>query len=602
MPSAEHFDSDVLVVGSGPTGATTALALATYGVNVHLVSKWNWLADTPRAHITNQRAVEVLRDLGIEEQVAAAATPWELMGDTTFATSLTGPEIARLRTWGTGDDRIGDYLQSSPCTMLDVPQNLMEPLLINTAAARGANVSFNTEYLQHEQDATGVTLTLRDRLTGNEYTQRVRYLVGADGAKSRIADEIGLELVGEVARAGTVYILFDADLSSYVAHRPSILHWIVNPAASFGEIGMATIRAIRPWNKWIMGWGFDITQGEPELGEEFIAQQIRTLVGVADLEFTLDRTMIWYVNQQYATSMHRGRVFSGGDATHRHPPSSGLGSNTCMGDAFNLAWKLAFVVKGFAGEALLESYSAERVPVGQQIVARANQSRKDYAPIRAAFAGTAVAGVPDAGPALTGIALMTSPGAAGIAAREAMYAALDLKNDEFNAEGVELNQRYESTAVRPEEGAVEEVWARDSQRYVQATTRPGAKMPHAWLIDAQGRRVSTLDITGHGMVSLVTGLSGQAWVEAVTDLDLPFVKPVVIGAPEAQDLYGNWFKVREMPEDGAILVRPDGFIAWRCTESGVNAETASKHLRDALSAVLSCDLSATESLSTAGVV
>lgn len=582
--SNEAFDTDVLIVGTGPTGATTALALASYGVRCHMVSKHNWLADTPRAHITNQRAVEVLRALGIEEQVKAVATPWEWMGDTMFTTSLSGPEIARIKTWGTGEERIGDYLQASPCTMLDVPQTLMEPILVENAAARGAQLSFNTEYLGHEQDAEGVTVRLRNRVSGEEYTQRVQYLVGADGAQSQIVEELDLPLEGVMARAGTVYILFTADLTQYVAHRPSILHWILNPAASFGEIGMATFRAIRPWNKWIMGWGFDLEKGAPDLSPEFIKSQVRTLVGDPNLEFEVDRTMTWYVNQQHATLMHRGRVFAGGDATHRHPPSSGLGSNTCMGDAFNLAWKLAYVVKGYANHSMLESYSQERVPVGEQIVARANQSRLDYAPIREAFTVTGAAN-----PTEAGLALMQSPSPEGVAARAKLYAALELKNHEFNAEGVELNQRYASVAIVEEPDAAPEVFERDRELYVQATTRPGAKLPHAWLVNEEHRRVSTLDVTGNGMISLVTGLSGAAWVDAVTKLDKDFLQPVVIGSPGAQDLYGNWNRVSQMPEGGALLVRPDGFIAWRHSEPVTDPDEAYRLVKSALTQILGRD-------------
>ena len=108
-------------------------------------------------------------------------------------------------------------------------------------------------------------------------------------------------------------------------------------------------------------------------------------MGDPDLQPRIEGSSAWYVNQQHALTMSKGRVFCGGDATHRHPPSSGLGSNTCMQDAFNLAWKLAYVVQGRAGMDLLESYSAERAPVGAQIVARANQSRLDYAPLRECF-------------------------------------------------------------------------------------------------------------------------------------------------------------------------------------------------------------------------
>jgi 2,4-dichlorophenol 6-monooxygenase len=106
------YETDVLIIGAGPTGSTTALALANCGVRSHIVSRGNWMADSPRAHITNQRANEVFRDLGISDDVARYASPWEQMGDTTFSTSLAGQELIRMRTWGTGDDRRGDYLRA----------------------------------------------------------------------------------------------------------------------------------------------------------------------------------------------------------------------------------------------------------------------------------------------------------------------------------------------------------------------------------------------------------------------------------------------------------------------------------------------------------
>jgi 2,4-dichlorophenol 6-monooxygenase len=160
------YETDVLIIGAGPTGSTTALAVANCGVRCHIVSRGNWMADSPRAHITNQRANEVFRDLGISEDVARYASPWEQMGDTTFTTSLAGPELIRMRTWGTGDDRRGDYLRASPCGMVDIIQPLLEPILFQKAAEKGATFAFNTEYVRHEQDAEGVTATLRDRLDG----------------------------------------------------------------------------------------------------------------------------------------------------------------------------------------------------------------------------------------------------------------------------------------------------------------------------------------------------------------------------------------------------------------------------------------------------
>ena len=581
------FDTDVLVVGTGPMGATTALALATYGVRTMMISQWSWLANTPRAHITNQRAVEVLRDLGIENEVKKYAVPWDQMGDTLFTTSLAGPEIARMSTWGTGDDRQGDYVKASPCTMLDVPQTQMEPLLVKNAAERGAKVVFSTKYLGHTQDEEGVTVRLLNRTSNQEYSVRARYLVGADGAKSQIAEELGLEIVGHTARAGTAYVRFRADLSSYVAHRPSILHWIMNPAANFGEIGMGLLRAVSPWDEWIAGWGFDVAAGEPDLTHDRVVEQIRTLVGDPHLEPEIEGVSTWYVNQQHARTMSKGRVFCGGDATHRHPPSSGLGSNTCIQDAFNLAWKLAYVVRGHAGPGLLETYSPERAPVGAQIVARANQSRLDYAPLRECFDTSD----PNGGaPSIEhGLARLKATTPEGVERRAKVLQALELKNHEFNAQGVELNQRYSSTAVVPDPDAETETFTRDAELYVQPSTRPGAKLPHAWLVGADGHRTSTLDVTGRGRFTLITGLAGQAWKAAAAQLNLPFLDTVVIGEPGHEDPYAAWAKAREIHEAGALLVRPDGYIAWRQTAPVWDTTKALKELDDSLKTILAAE-------------
>jgi len=572
------FDTDVLVVGLGPMGATTALALATYGVRVLAISKWNWVANRPRAHITNQRAIEILRDLGVEEDAKKYATPWDQMGDTLFTTSFAGPEVARLRTWGTGDERFGDYLRGSPCPYLDIPQPFMELVLVNHAARRGAQIAFNTEYLSSEQDEDGVTATLKDVISGTTFTRRARFLVGADGAKSRVAEHIGLPFVGEMARAGTVYAHFRADLSRYVAHRPSILYWIMNPAVGFGEIGMGLLRAVRPWYEWIAGWGFDISKGDPDLTPATALSKIRTMVGDSALDVDFISISPWYVNRAYATHYSVGRIFCGGDAVHRHPPSSGLGSNTSMQDGFNLAWKLALVVKGQADIKLLESYSDERAPIGKQVVERANQSRIDYAPLRACFA---TSGNDD--PVAAGLRKIKAPTPEGAAVRAALRVALALKNYEFNAHGIESNQRYVSSAVIPDPDAGEEAWHRDRDLYLQSTTRPGAKLPHAWLVDRNGKRISTLDVVGKGFFTLLTGLSGQAWRAAVEAVRCPCLRIVLIDEdPDAQDLYNVWHATSEIDEAGALLVRPDGYVAWRIREPVWSAAEATALLSDAL--------------------
>jgi 2,4-dichlorophenol 6-monooxygenase len=151
-----------------------------------------------------------------------------------------------------------------------------------------------------------------------------------------------------------------------------------------------------------------------------------------------------------------------------------------------------------------------------------------------------------------------------------------------------MNQRYCSGAVVQDMHAAPEVFARDKELYVQATTMPGAKIPHAWLIDERGVRISTLDIVGRGLLSLLTGLSGRSWVEAADALHLSFLRTVVIGTRAAQDVYCDWQRVREIDEAGALLVRPDGYIAWRMSAPVHDAAQAERLLRTALVAILDC--------------
>jgi 2,4-dichlorophenol 6-monooxygenase len=588
----DGFTADVLVIGLGPGGATAALALARYGIRVHAVSMHAWVANSPRAHILNQRAAEVFRDLGVEDQVLKVATPWASMGDSLFTTSLAGPELLRLRAWGTGDKRHGDYVQASPSPMVDIPQPLLEPILIDAAGRNGAVLGFNTEYLSHTQDDFGVTVLLRDLRTQQEFSQRFRYLLAFDGARSRVAADLDLPFVGELARAGTVYATFEADLTKYVAHRPSILHWIFNSAAALGEIGMGLLRSVEPWHKWIAGWGFDPAKG-PDLSDETVLARIRAFIGDPNVEISVTGVSTWYVNEQYATEYQSGRAFCGGDAVHRHPPSNGLGANTSIQDAFNLAWKVAFAVRGDAGQSLLDSYSQERVPVGMQIVARANQSRRDFAGLRDWFDADAH------DPVAAGLASLQDRSPEGAALRDRVYGALRLKNYEFNAHGVESNQRYVSSAMLEDMGAdgmgaalasdVEQ-WSCDPELYAQPSCRPGAKLPHVWLVGRDGRRLSTLDVVGNGKFSVVTGLAGHAWQNAAESLGLSWLRTVVIGSPGAADPYGEWWAVREIEEAGVLLVRPDGHIAWRHIKAIWDINDAITLLTAALSRVLGLEV------------
>jgi 2,4-dichlorophenol 6-monooxygenase len=147
LPTTAMVETDVVIVGSGPAGSAAALFLSSLGVSNIMITKYRWTANTPRAHITNQRAMEVFRDLGIEDQVLADATEHELVGDTVFCTSIAGEEIGRIHTWGTSPAREADYQLASPCLVVDIPQTYLEPILVRNATARGNQTRFSTEYL-----------------------------------------------------------------------------------------------------------------------------------------------------------------------------------------------------------------------------------------------------------------------------------------------------------------------------------------------------------------------------------------------------------------------------------------------------------------------
>ncbi|MEU0602789.1 FAD-dependent monooxygenase [Streptomyces sp. NPDC006393] len=583
---AHHpYDTDVLVVGSGPAGGSAALLLATYGIRTLLVTKYGWLANTPRAHITNQRTMEVLRDLGVESEAMTFGSPSHLMGDTVVCTALTGDEIGRIRSWGTGPATATEYASKSPCEMIDLPQTYLEPILVNNAAARGAKVRFDTEFLRFTQDEDGVTAVLRDRVRGDEFTVRARYLIGADGGRSAVAEQLGLPFAGRMAKAGSMNIVFKADLARYCAHRPSVLYWVLRPGAETGGIGMGLVRMVRPWNEWLLVWGYDIEQPPPQVDEETARSIVRDLVGDPGLPVEITSTSLWTVNHAYATQYSSGRVFCAGDAVHRHPPSNGLGSNTSVQDAYNLAWKLAMVIRGEAGQALLDSYTAERAPVGRQIVERANLSRDQFGPV---FEVLGVGGGSDEEAIAEGLAAIRARTPEGAKKRRLLREAIQLKNYEFNAHGVEMNQRYVSSAVLPDDDGAE-VWDEDRELVHRPTTRPGAKLPHAWLVDARGERLSTLDVVGDGVLTVLTGLSGGVWDTAASAcrdaLGVP-LHVVRVGADDLRDPYGEWSRVSEIAEDGVLLVRPDGHVAWRRATAPESAQSAQDELLDALRHVL----------------
>jgi 2,4-dichlorophenol 6-monooxygenase len=577
--------TDVMVIGTGPAGSATAALLATYGINTFVINQYRWLANTPRAHITNQRTMEVLRDLGpdVEKEAYMHATDQDLMGENVFCVSLAGEELGRMKSWGKSPTSRAEHTLSSPTSMNDLPQTFMEPLLYKTACSRGAQSRMSCEYVSHVQDKEGVTVTVKDRLTTKNFTVRCKYLVGADGGNSLVAEQENLPFEGKMGLGGSINILFRADLSKYVAHRPSVLYWVMQPGADVGGIGMGVVRMVRPWNEWLIIWGYDIAKPAPKVDAKMATQVARQLVGDPKLEIDLISANTWTVNNMYATKMQKGRVFIMGDAAHRHPPSNGLGSNTSIQDAFNLAWKLAAVLKGSATPKLLETYSKERAPIAKQIVTRANKSIGEFGPI---FEALGMDGGVDHAKIQRNMDARCNTDEKAEKQRAALRKAIAFKKYEFDCHGVEMNQHYTSTAVISD-GVKAPGKGIDMELHYVPTTKPGARIPHAWVFDKSGKHHSTLDLCGKGSFTLITGIGGEAWVEAAklaAKKSGITIKTRIIGPRrDFEDHGGEWAALREITDSGCVLVRPDQHVGFRAMKI---SKTANNDLASALTRIL----------------
>ncbi|KAH7418074.1 putative FAD dependent oxidoreductase [Cadophora sp. MPI-SDFR-AT-0126] len=559
------MDVPVLIIGAGPSGATTALHLARMGVKALVISRHRGSANTPRAHIFNQRAMEVLRDAEIEGLLSSVASPAHDMQHTSWLHTLAGEEYGRLWAWGNKPSQKGDYESSSPCVMSDLPQSFLEPVLVDEVRKLGSEVRFSTEFVEFEETEDGVRTTLRDRATQKTFVIISGYLVGADGARSAVLDALKIPIVGkQLNTAFNVHI--KADLTKYIAHRPGSLNWILNPdAPDWSAVG--NFRMVRPWNEFVVSLHPATKDGKAFTPtENQILERLYQMIGDYSIKIEILSSFQWKINDQVAERWQQGRVLCIGDATHRHPPINGLGSNTCLSDAFNLAWKLAYVIKGYAAPSLLDTLTLERKPVGDAIVKRANAGMEAHRLLWDLMGLT-----PQARQGV--VQKLQEASDQGAEMREKLRLALEATDDEVQALGIQMNQVYlNSPAVVVEDGDTPPDFSSlNFLKDVMLSTFPGYHLPHVWLAaDGQSERVSSLDLAGHGIFTLFTGIGGGAWLkaaEAISSRSGVQVKGYSIGFRCGyMDCYREWIHLRGVEETGAVLVRPDHFVAWRCKE------------------------------------
>jgi len=500
--------------------------------------------------------------LGISEKFHEVAIPQSAMTNNLWYTTLADPEVARSETWGGGPERAGEYFLASPEPMANCAQTVLEPLLLAAARDAGADIEFQTEFVELRQDGEGVTSVIRERVSGETRRVRSRYVIGSDGARSRVLSEVGLTVQGpdDLGRAANIW--FRADLSRFFEHRPGVLSWNVMPGPLL-PLRLGTLICHKRYTEFVLAFMFDPDETAlVELTEDDLLQRIRAAVG-EDIDAEILGLAGWQVRAQVADRYSSGNVLCMGDAVHRHPPTNGLGLNMSVADAHNLAWKLAFVLDGRAGERLLASYSDERQPVGAAGVKRAITSLREAAAVDAALGLEPNQSTEDGWKALN---VLYEPGVAGEERRRALREAIELSNYQFNAHGIELGYVYTSDVIAQEATPAPQP-ERDPVLYYTPTTRPGARVPHARL-ERDGQPLSSLDLVDPKGFTLLTGVGGHNWQTSAEQIAERVRTPItvhVIGERGGlYDPYGDWANRCEVDTTGAVLVRPDGHVVWRC--------------------------------------
>ncbi|MFD0772474.1 FAD-dependent monooxygenase [Streptomonospora algeriensis] len=534
----QQVETDVLIAGGGLVGLSAAVFAAHQGLRAVLVERRSGLSPHPRARGVNPRTMELLRGVGLEERVRSTGSGRALAGNSGVIAmeSLTGRQFAELQD-GYHADSGADYSDLSACGWCLCHQDELEPLLRDRAVELGADLRFGRELVSFDQDAGGVAALVSGE--GERYRIHASYLVAADGAASGIRERLGIGFSGRQDMARFMNISFEADLREALGDRRFILSYV---AAAGARCALLPVDNAHRWLLHVM----DDTQGDVSAYDEArCVDLVRRAAGIPDLEVAVRGVVPWRASGLVADSFSSGRVHLVGDAAHVMPPSGAFGSNTGVSDAHNLAWKLALVVSGSADPSLLDTYGAERRPVALATVRQAVLRSQDRPRMmRGGEEGPPPEIRPDA--------------------------------------DVMFHYRYASSAV-PGSAPIGETGVWDGAD----SGGPGTRAPHVWL--GAEPSVSTVDLFGPGFTFL-SAPEGAEWaVSARAEAERRGVRldcrELGEGEPGAQ----AWASAYGVRAGGAVLVRPDGFVAWRAAgppatgdpqEPGAVLAALLGHLRD----------------------
>jgi 2,4-dichlorophenol 6-monooxygenase len=433
-----------------------------------------------------------------------------------------------------------------------------------------------------EQDGAGVTSTILDSAAGETCQVRSQYLIGADRGRT-VGPALGIGYEGPTGLVDMVSTHFSADLSPYIGDDDPLIRWFINPEGG-GSWGSGAIVPMGPERydshskEWVLHFSF--RPGDPDFDEAKVVPRMRELFKIPDLEPVVHKVSHWIVEAVVATSYRSGRELVIGDAAHRHPPTTGLGLNSGIQDAHNLAWKLAAMLRSQASDKLLDSYEIERRPIAARNTRWALFTFMNHFVLDAGL-GMIPGAPPEAH--TEAFATLLADSEAGETARARVHEVFQTQRTEFCAHDMEIGFHYGSGALVAD-GTPAPPRAPMGDIYYP-TTRPGHRLPHAWL-ERDGRQCSTHDLCGHGHFTLFTGIEGTAWVEAAAvarRVGVPLEVYRVGAGGDCSDSTGAWAQLKQIDNDGAILVRPDTHVGWRVAKLVDNPSAA---LASALNIIL----------------
>lgn len=577
----------VLIIGGGGSGLTSSILLSDLGIESLLVERRSSTSHMPKAGAHNQRTMEIFRRHGVAEQIHEIGAPAENRMRAAWYTSLGGEgETDRRFLYSidlNGEGTYRDlYEKDSPELSAGLGQYLLEPLLRKNATERNpGRVCFHHELVSLVQDGQGVLAEIRDRDTDMVHKVRARYVIAADGGRT-VAPLLGLEMTGPTDLAEMMSIYYRADLSSYVED-DVMAYWFVG--GQFGTWAGGSMVKAGPdhWDRHSETWTvhFMVQPGEAATyTKETALPRLQRLLNIPDLDAEILGVSPWRIEGVHLERSREGNIFFIGDAAHRQPPTSGLGLQSAIQDADNLTWKLAAVLKGWAGEAILDTYEAERRPVIQQNIDYALFAFQNQFAFEAGMGLTRARNTEER---LEALRQYFAPTAMGETLRARAAEVFNTVRLELNPHDREIGFRYDEGLLIPD-GT--EPPPRDPMGVIYTpATRPGHRLPHAWL-NKRGKRVSTHDLGGIGSFILLTDGKGQNWCDAAARLSAETGVPIEAVRISADGDYGDpkrsWLALREIGEGGALLVRPDRYVACRYPEPASDAYAALKASFDEL--------------------